>query len=51
MLKLDSLFSGSLKYEENASNSWICGSGMYAMEEVYEVFEEGVHHFELKKLH
>lgn len=50
-LKLDSLFNGSLKFKENTSNSQICGSSVYAMEEIFEVFEEEVHHFEPKKLH
>lgn len=49
MLKLNSLFSESLKLEESTSDSQICGSSISAVEEIYEAFEEGVHDFEPKK--
>lgn len=51
ILKLDRLLNGSLKLKEKTSNSWIYESSMHAMEERYEVFEEGLDHFEPKKLH
>lgn len=51
MLKLNSLFNESLKFEESTSDSRISDSSISAVEEIYEAFEEGVHHFEPKKLH
>lgn len=50
MLKLNSLFNESLKFEESTSDSQICGSSRFAVEEISEAFEEGVHLFEPKKL-
>ncbi|KAF2975570.1 hypothetical protein EK904_012357 [Melospiza melodia maxima] len=51
MLKLNSLFNESLKFEESTSDSQICDSSRFAVEEIYEAFEEEVHLFEPKKLH
>lgn len=50
MLKWNSLFNESLKFEESTSDSQICDSSRSAVEEIDEAFEEGIHHFEPKKL-